>query len=484
TALGGHGETHEPMRMGQAPGTHWYHAHKHGSTAINVANGMTGAFIIEGNEYDGALDTFYGAGWTRSEHAHVMVINQIGVTPNLMRGAASQIDKGPDFSVNGRLRPAVSMRPGEVQMWRIVNASGRAGVYFTGPPAGFEWKQLAQDGVQFQNENYDKSRNKKFLMAAGNRVDLLVKAPSTPCTNSQGCTYPVMVQNAVDMTDLTGASVITLLSVKVSGEVVGADSKLGKFISPAPTPPPFLNDIQDSEVTGTKVMRFASLPPGAPKPPGSPRTQHTIDGQQFDGEVGAVVLLNKVEEWKVLNESYGPLISHPFHIHINPFQVTEVFSPNDTIPDPKKPGQTLPLYVFDPKAKVSANQCFIDPLDPNTWKPFDAKTGKPCGTPAPKTNRVWWDVFPIPSGVKAKDANGNPINVTVIDPKTGKPVIDPKTKKPEQVQVQVPGYFKMRSRFVDYSGFYVIHCHILAHEDRGMMTIVEVAPARTPYSHH
>jgi FtsP/CotA-like multicopper oxidase with cupredoxin domain len=71
-----------------------------------------------------------------------------------------------------------------------------------------------------------------------------------------------------------------------------------------------------------------------------------------------------------------------------------------------------------------------------------------------------------------------------IDPATGKPVIDKKTGNPVPVTVNVPGYFKMRSRFVDYSGFYVIHCHILAHEDRGMMTIVEVAPARTPYSHN
>ena len=38
------------MHMGQAPGTHWYHAHKHGSTALNVSNGMAGAFIIEGDE--------------------------------------------------------------------------------------------------------------------------------------------------------------------------------------------------------------------------------------------------------------------------------------------------------------------------------------------------------------------------------------------------------------------------------------------------
>ena len=49
--------------------------------------------------------------------------------------------------------------------------------------------------------------------------------------------------------------------------------------------------------------------------------------------------------------------------------------------------------------------------------------------------------------------------------------------------ILVPGYFKMRSRFVDYSGQYVIHCHILAHEDRGMMTIVEVVPFTTAYSH-
>jgi FtsP/CotA-like multicopper oxidase with cupredoxin domain len=75
-------------------------------------------------------------------------------------------------------------------------------------------------------------------------------------------------------------------------------------------------------------------------------------------------------------------------------------------------------------------------------------------------------VFPIPSAVIASDAAGNPI-------------VDPKTKQP----IVVPGYFKMRSRFVDYAGQYVMHCHILAHEDRGMMTIVEVTPDTTAYSH-
>ena len=48
----------------------------------------------------------------------------------------------------------------------------------------------------------------------------------------------------------------------------------------------------------------------------------------------------------------------------------------------------------------------------------------------------------------------------------------------------IPGYFKMRSRFVDYPGDFVTHCHILAHEDRGMMTVVRVVPLQAPLSHH
>ena len=36
-------------KMGQAPGTHWYHSHKHGSTSLNMFNGMSGALIIEDN---------------------------------------------------------------------------------------------------------------------------------------------------------------------------------------------------------------------------------------------------------------------------------------------------------------------------------------------------------------------------------------------------------------------------------------------------
>jgi FtsP/CotA-like multicopper oxidase with cupredoxin domain len=468
TAGGGHGSGAQ-LRMGQSPGTHWYHAHKHGSTAINVANGMTGAFIIEGT-YDDDLNKWYGTDWTRTQP--VLVINQLGTAPNLMRGGGSAQDKGPDFSVNGQLRPVITMRPGEVQMWRILNTSGRAAAKFMPQPAGaLQWKQLAQDGVQFKDINYQRRTFDNVVLASGNRADILVKAPTTPCSKPGGC-YPVLVKNNVDPADLATANQITLLSVNVEGAPVDPTSNQAKFIPTAPAFPAFLGDISDDEITGTKTLVFASTgsPGGGPSSP----VMHKIDGKKFDGEVGEVVLLNRAEEWKIVNESYPStaIVSHPFHIHINPFQVTDIFDPNATFDftytDPKtKKKMTatgVAQYAFIPgdlfkstnagfQKAVRAKQCQLNPFaDPDTWKP--------C-TPFVNKDNIWWDVFPIPSG---RNVNA--------------------TKGTQPVTVNVPGWFKMRSRFVDFPGFYVLHCHILAHEDRGMMTIVEVAPARTPYSHN
>jgi FtsP/CotA-like multicopper oxidase with cupredoxin domain len=476
--------------MGQSPGTHWYHAHKHGSTAINVANGMTGAFIIEG-QYDDALNAFYGANWTRTQP--VMILNQIGVTPNLLRGGQGNqggigsTDKGPNISVNGQMNPSVTMRPNEVQMWRIVNTSGRAGAYFPVPhknAAGrydqYEWRQIAQDGVQFNYYNYNTRQGRPFLLASGNRTDLLVQAKPCP-NNAATCSYPVQVQIEVDPQDLQSAKLVTILTINVAGDPVGPTTPAGQFIpqDKYPALPPFLKDISNAEVKGTRTLTFASTGPNLPPSPNTTpmAAQHTIDNKKFDGTVGELVKLNRVEEWKVVNATYGPPISHPFHIHVNPFQVTEIFDPNANVtvtytdPKTKKPATvTAPEYVFDTKAlytnpknpalqkQVRAQQCVLNAKDPDTWHP--------CQKPPPNVNNIWWDVFPIPSGANAADAQGNPIN------------------DPQGNQIQVPGYFKMRSRFVDYAGFFVLHCHILAHEDRGMMTVVEVSPAPLPYSHN
>jgi FtsP/CotA-like multicopper oxidase with cupredoxin domain len=486
-----------PLIMGQAPGTHWYHAHKHGSTTINVMNGMTGVFVIEG-AYDKALRDYYGSNFKEK----VLVVQQLGSVPNLVTDKRGDVN----FFVNGKLKPVLKMAGNSVQMWRIANTSGRAGAFFVSPQQDtLHWKQLAIDGVQLTPDNYQ-NRPSNFLLMSGNRMDLLVKAP--PFKAGGNNKYDLIVYNSVDPSDRPPAKPtaqrLTLLTVEVSAN--GTDMQLipKERLNPQPE---FLSDITDDDITGTKLLTFATTTV-------APNTQpsHMIDGKLFDGELGAVVELNRSQEWKIVNESYGPQIAHPFHIHINPFQLTEIFDPNALIPvsgtgagtvavtsgqkgvtgtgtaftkdfrvgdlitintgqggiitaiasDTSmtlKDKQTadlsgatysmsIPQYTID-KATARPGQCFLDPRVKKTWVP--------CGAPEPSLERVWWDVFPIPSG---------------------------RTFTSGTTTVNIPGHFRMRSRFVDYSGYFVLHCHILAHEDRGMMTVVEVTPIQTPYSHH
>src|SRR6185503_7456328 len=162
---------------------------------------------------------------------------------------------------------------------------------------------------------------------SGNRMDLLVKAPPYNSTDRTKNRYNVLVVNSVDPTDRPPlkptANQLTLLTVEVTAN--GPDMQLIPKGELAPMPK-FLDDVTDAEVTGTKILRFATrkiAPNSAPS--------HMIDDKLFDGELGAVVELNRAEEWKVVNETFGPNIAHPFHIHINPFQLTEIFDPNSYI---------------------------------------------------------------------------------------------------------------------------------------------------------
>jgi FtsP/CotA-like multicopper oxidase with cupredoxin domain len=159
--------------------------------------------------------------------------------------------------------------------------------------------------------------------------------------------------------------------------------------SPVPTPTP------QGSIGGRN-------PNPAPTPlwPNAPPT-HTINGKQFSGEIDQFMKLGATEEWTLFNDTplTGP--AHPFHIHINPFQVIALFDPS----------------YMDASLKT---------------------TGVPLQEPW-----VWWDNFAIPPG----------------------------------------GWAKIWTRFVDFTGTYVFHCHILGHEDRGMMQMVNVSPGATTMQH-
>lgn len=509
-----------PLIMGQAPGTHWYHAHKHGSTTINVSNGMTGLLIIEG-VYDDEINAHYDK--KGGIEQKLIVLNQLNVTPR--REGGNTPSPGGYFSVNGRLQPTITMKPGEVQWWRIANSSSRSGLIFTPPANGLRWRQLAIDGVQFASERYAESENKQFVLASGGRVDLLVMAP----LNGKG-KLPVTGIHTTD--PLTNTSTTQLL-LNVDMDTSHGTRDMGFMDRSKTYFPPFLKDITKDEVKAPQrtVLFATNTDPVDGKTPLFNR--HTINGEQFHGEVGEHVALNKVEQWKIVNASYGGTkIAHPFHIHINPFQIIEEFEPNALLSQTKGPGQvtvtrssnkltgtnttfqttfrvgdfvkfttTTTTSTGTTTANVTANvisiesdtsltstakasatvdekpvdytlgipvyttnkntgdqhpgQCYIDPNLESSWHP--------CGPTEPPEGdgRKWWDTFSIPSGQTFYTKGG---------PATG---------------TNIPGYFTMRSRFVDYAGHFVLHCHILSHEDRGMMTGVFVGTEeKLPFSHH
>jgi len=470
--------------MGQAPGTHWYHAHKHGSTALNVANGMTGVFIIEG-KYDDDLRKFYGP----RLRERVMMLQQLSTAPFPLTDPALSVAPGAaraPISINGRMSPVVTMNPGEVQLWRIVNGAFRDAVQFlnftlqgasqpcsnAGPCV--DWRQIAQDGVQLTFKNYNSfgAMDHQLNLAPANRADLLVRAPAQP-----GVYVLKASANEGTVQNFDTSYPFTLLTVKVvDGPSMGMD-----FIqteSDFPTFPSFLNDIPEKEIFNARQVVFAG-------------NHRQIDGRTFDPhKINQAMLLNTSEEWKISNQATDK--SHPFHIHINPFQIDGVFAPNSQA------------------ASTPGNKCYADPLDPKTWEA--------CADIPPPW--VWWDTFAIPttrtdtlvctqgsSGLACPNtAQGSPCSATQVctvtypnsltrtlacnqQPDNSYVCPNPPGTtagacgSQQACTVNIPGFFKMRSRFADFPGQYVLHCHILIHEDRGMMQLVSVCPNTTKYVH-
>ena len=112
---------------------------------------------------------------------------------------------------------------------------------------GPAWRQIAQDGVQFNYENYIGlgTVNSVFNLAPANRADLLVKAPM------QTGKYTLTVQANAGLPLDPGLTnppfapetPITLLTVSVEGSPVSPAEDFIQNEKDFPTFPSFLNDI-------------------------------------------------------------------------------------------------------------------------------------------------------------------------------------------------------------------------------------------------
>jgi FtsP/CotA-like multicopper oxidase with cupredoxin domain len=387
----------------QSPGTHWYHPHKHGSVALQVTNGMSGAFIVEG----GGLDSLAAAYDMRDV---LVAVQEIDTEPNLMGPTVARAKL-----VNGKFAPTIVMRPGEVLRMRLVNenisATATYQILFDSSAAtGPRLYDIARDGVQYAPANYDTlASDTNLYVAPGNRLDMFVRAPGTPGVHTlraQVVRADTSSQSRKRRENRPLATSQTLFRVRVVNDGSTYNTTLPGAL---PALPPFLANLDPSVTTPSIQLMFTETGnPGNNKTPPSfflgtnanPYQKFNSDSMFYTMPLGATQM------WQVSNLSPNG-INHPFHIHINPFQVVQVFAPDTADPN-------ADYYAFLNQASQGGNP-------------------------------VWMDVVPLPL------PNGD-----------------------------TAGYVLIRQQYTQFSGPFVMHCHILGHEERGMMQKIAITDGSTP----
>ena len=331
-------------------GTYWYHPHPDKRTGYQIAKGLYGALIVRA-----ADDPLEGI----REQLLVLSDNRFRTDGELdfpsPESPQASIDEengreGDVLFVSGRIMPTVSIRSGEVQRWRIVNASA-ARVYRLALD-GHELLQVGTDGGLFERP----VPVNEIVLANSERAEILVRATGAPGTRALLRALPY--DRYAPQTRPANWSVPRdLLTLQYSDEAPVAPVALPSRLREVPA-------LDTAKATVRRVIVFS---------------QGMINSRKMDmRRVDERARLGATEIWQIENV-VG--MDHPFHLHGFQFQV----------------------------------------LDRN-------------GVPEPF--RAWSDGINVP--------------------------------KHGRVRIIV--------RFDDYPGKWMYHCHILDHEDEGMMGILAVTP--------
>ena len=334
-------------------GTYWYHPHFHGSADIQVASGMVGAIVVEGD--------FADVPEIAQARERVMLLTEVVFDAYSMIedfGTLFPEDSTRFLAINGQRRPVIDMRPGEVQRWRLVGSQYQDNMFLELDKHLLN--VIAYDGIQLGSLQ----EMRQLLIAPGQRADVLVQAGGPG-------TYEL---NAMPYNQGHESPTGPLARIVVAGEPL-------PMRLPAALPKPPLEAIADGEITCRRTLVFGATEPQNIIAGHWQEYAFTVDGKIFDpARIDQRVRLGAVEEWTIRNTQQHD--DHIFHIHTNPFQVIEIGG-------------------------------------------------------VPQADRTWRDTVVVPR----QAAGGS----TVI-----------------------------RTRFLDYTGVFMMHCHMMNHEELGMMQSVEV----------
>jgi len=394
-------------------GTYWYHPHKHGSVAYQLSNGVSGPLIVEGSPDDGILDLEEIpeiAAATKHEKILVLqwytfrqgmdhvgridasqiynvtpAINPLTTCPSIPASFDPNSQMANVLAINGVVNPMIKIAPGEVQRWRIIHAGWDVEHELSlvdenqQPPPGpyLKFQEIAVDGMATGTM---KERT-PLKIAPGQRSDVLIKAPKTPGTYLLKSTSPDVVP------PIAPAYIARIEVCGDPNDMALPDS--GELTNCAP-----FKDIRDDELfrptISNGILEFAAQDPDDmhPKDPYFYTINYDIFHRQQANPI--TLVLKTAQEWTITARKSN----HPFHIHVNPFQVVS----------------------------------YTAPCKDQTSKP------------AAEARHEWRDTLYVREGES----------------------------------------YTIRSRFQDYAGDSVLHCHILDHEDQGMMMQIRLIDPDRP----
>ena len=459
-------------------GTFWYHPHKHGSTAMQVGSGMAGVLVVQGDRYptpsvNGDLDTLLRPIDPKDgNYAQVMLFQQI---PYACFDAQNNIETDPvtgrwickdgqlgevkDFSkqfsssawknsgrytsINGAVRPEIAMESGRIYRWRMVHGGVRESIALrirkigdtkllnaraaTAEEMSAEVAKACNglDVSQFEVATDGLTRKQVFekvtnQLQPGYRSDILFTLPEA----GSYCVYDDKAAATESVSaEPENAKVLAIIVARNTGHVSNQKEYITQALIQAANdmPSDVRAQVQNDLKANLRLTRFVPHPDvtdaelAASKQKvvpivfniGGTPTQFQINDHAYQPDrIDQTLVLGTAQAWKLSSL----VASHPFHIHVNPFEIVSV----------RKKGPDG------------------EPIGPEIT---DGQYAGMLGT--------WKDT----------------------------------------IFVQPDVVVQTRTRYERYIGEFVLHCHILDHEDQGMMQNVNIVlpdgkGGAMPMGHH
>lgn len=368
------------MPRDHAIGTFWYHTHYHGNANSQVQGGLTGLLIVDG--FDRLVASHTPASGRPAVRGDIAMPAMPKERQIILRDVVTKsgtnviaFDKGGGESalrrrlVNGLLEPTFDLASGQTQLWRIANVG--ANIWYKLRLPGHRFHVVAEDGVPV----WKVWKARTLYVPPGKRFDVLVQGGKPGDYTLRTAHFDGGVSFTGSGTPAYDGAAANLAHVTVTGPPRPPGPLPKRMASQAREQ---REDLANQPIAKKRRFSF-SLSLNAEQ-----GFRAMINGKVYDpAEKPVTPVLGTVEEWTLVNNSTE---MHPFHIHVNDFQVMSV-----------------------------------------NGKPFHAKGRQ--------------DIVDIP-----------PSGTVVI-----------------------------RQKFEHFTGKFVFHCHVLFHEDYGMMRAVDVvAPGEAP----